>query len=185
MSPSADITSQIQAIAQEEDIVKKIKSLHSLIHDNDLKVKDVAQKMNVKSSYVCHLLRLNKLPEVVIDGYYSKSISLSHLFIISRLKSEEQMIETYEKVLANSLTIKSTEELVRDILYGIKSTGEYLSREEKDKIIQDLKSKKKNMDVTLIQTRIKSKLIVEMKGSLENTGNALRSLIKHLESWNI
>src|SRR3990167_2629712 len=157
MSPSADITSQIQAIAQEEDIVKKIKSLHSLIHDNDLKVKDVAQKMNVKSSYVCHLLRLNKLPEVVIDGYYSKSISLSHLFIISRLKNPKQMVDLYEQVLANSLTIKKTEELVREILYGIKSIGDYIGREEKDKIVQDLKAKKKNLDISLVQTRIKTK----------------------------
>ena len=185
MSPSADINLQIKTLREEEDIVKKVKSLQRVIHDNDLKIKDVAQIMQVKDSYVCHLLRLNKLPEVVVDGYYSKSISLSHLFIISRLKNQKQMVDLYEQVLANSLTIKKTEELVREVLYEIKSIGDYIGREEKDKIVQDLKAKRKNLYISLIQTRIKTKLVVEMKGSLENTGSLLRSLIKHLESWNV
>jgi len=103
------------------------------------------------------------------------------LFIISRIKDPAKMVNIYEKVLADSLTVKKTEELVRDILYGVKTEGNYLSPEEKKIYIEKLAAARKNLNVHIIQTRIKSKIILEIKGNLENTGKEVRSLLKSLE----
>lgn len=183
MSSSVEIDKLIESVKKEVDIVQKVKRLSSLIKDNDLAIKDVAEGLGVKSSYICHLLRINRLPEIIIDGYYSKDISLSHLFIISRLKDSTQMIAAYEKILAEDLSVKKTEELVRDMLYGVETRGDYISKEEKDSFIQKLTSFKKNLNLEIIQTRIKSKIVFEIKGSLEDTGKILRSLLKNLELW--
>src|SRR3989344_3156095 len=159
MSTSSEVDQLIETIEKEGDIIQKVKLLRQRIKTQDVKVKDVAKKLGVQDSYVCHLLRLNRLPEAVVDGYYSNDISLSHLFIISRIKDSARIVEVYEKVLSDSLTVKKTEELVRDILYGVKSNGEYISPEEKEKFIQKMKALKKNLNLKIIQTRIKSKII--------------------------
>lgn len=183
MSASAKIDAEIESIRKESDIVQKVKRLKLLIENQDLRIKSVAEKLGVKSSYVCHLLRLTRLPEVILDGYYSETISLSHLFVISRVKDQAAMIQAYEKVLAENLTVNGTEEIVRDRLYGVKTQGDYLNKEEKENFIQKITSIKKNLDLKIIQTRIKSKIILEIKGDLESTGKILRSLMSNLEMW--
>ena len=181
MSILSEVDQLVEAIKKETDIMQKVRFVTQLVKTKDVKVKDIAEKINVQSSYICHLLRLNRLPEVIIDGFYSNNISLSHLFIISRIKDPAKMVNIYEKVLADSLTVKKTEELVRDILYGVKTEGNYLSPEEKKIYIEKLAAARKNLNVHIIQTRIKSKIILEIKGNLENTGKEVRSLLKSLE----
>ncbi|MBI4225657.1 hypothetical protein HY612_00930 [Candidatus Roizmanbacteria bacterium] len=183
MSTSAEIDQLMESIKGESDIMQKVRLLTHLIKTKDVKVKDVAKELGVKSSYICHLLRLNRLPEAIADGYYSNSISLSHLFIISRIKDEAVMIEVYEKVLADSLNVKATEELVRDILYGVSTQGEYISPEEKNNFIQKITALKKNLSLRIIQTRIKSKIILEIKGDLEKTSKEIRGFLKNFEMW--
>ncbi|OGK33360.1 hypothetical protein A3F58_02150 [Candidatus Roizmanbacteria bacterium RIFCSPHIGHO2_12_FULL_37_9b] len=183
MSTSVEIDQLIDTIKKETDIMQKVKLISLLFKTEDIKLKELAEKMGAQSSYVCHLLRLKRLPEAVIDGYYSNNITLSHLFIISRIKDAQQMIRVYEKVLTDSLTVKATEEVVRDILYGVKTEGEYISRQEKENFIQKVTALKKNLNLKIIQTRIKSKMILEIKGNLENTSKELRSLMKNFEIW--
>ena len=181
MSILSEIDQLIEAVKKETDIMQKVRFLTQLVKTKDVKVKDIAEKIKVQSSYICHLLRLNRLPDVIIDGFYSDNISLSHLFIISRIKDPAKMFAIYENVLAEGLTVKKTEELVRDSLYGIKTQGDYLSPEEKKSYIEKLAATRKNLNVQIIQTRIKSKIILEIKGNLENTGKEVRSLLKSLE----
>lgn len=179
---SFNIDFLILEVKKEQDIVKKVKLLNDAIRNNDLKILDVAKKLAVSSSYVCHLLRLKKLPEILIDGYYAKNVSITHLFIISRLKDSTSMLTAYEQVLADNLSVQRTEELIRDMLYKVKSTGDYLSGEEKNKIVESLKKNEKNIDIKIIQTRIKSKLVLEFKGNLEETGKKLKAILEFLQS---
>lgn len=181
MSTSVEIDQFIETIKNESDIMQKVKLLTQLTKTQEVKIKNIAKKLGVQSSYVCHLLRLNRLPESILDGYYSNSISLSHLFIISRIKDPIKIVEIYEKVLSESLTVKGTEEAVRDALYGIKTQGEYIKTEERDNYIQKIIGLKKNLSLKIIQTRIKSKIIFEIKGNLDNTSKELRDLLKRFE----
>ena len=166
--------SLMEQLKLEEDPFAKAKLIFSLIHDHNWHLKDVASTLSYKPSYICHYLRLNRLPDIIIDGFYSKDVSLSHLFIISRLKDKTQMINAYEKVLGGSLTVLQTEELIREMLHHIKSEGETLTSEEKDqyenRVPEDVKLK-------ITQTRIKSKLVFEIKGSLTKTTKAIRQLL--------
>ncbi|OGK17344.1 hypothetical protein A2774_04045 [Candidatus Roizmanbacteria bacterium RIFCSPHIGHO2_01_FULL_39_12c] len=183
MSALPEVDRLADEIKGETDIVKKVKLLERLVSYDNIKLKEIAGRLGVKSSYICHLLRLRRIPEAVIDGYYAKNISLSHLFIISRLKDEDKILKAYERVLIESLSVKKTEELVRDILYGIKTQGDYLTPEEKAGFISRIKNLKKNIDLNIIQTRIKSKVVVEFKGNLEYTSKRLRGFLRLFESW--
>lgn len=168
------LVSQLKA---ETDPFVKAKLMKSLIRDYDLRLIQLAKILSLKPAHLCHYLRLNRLSEIVVDGYYANNISLSHLFVISRLKDRNEIINLYEKVLTKNLTVLETEELVREILHGVKTEGSILSPEEKDRYASKFP---KEMLVKIIQTRIKGKLLIEVKGSLATTTKFLRMILNKL-----
>lgn len=175
-----DITLLLKQIKEDKDIFQKSRLLEYLIRERNLRVIDLANKIGYKSSYICHLLRLKKIPEVVVDGYYSKSISSSHIFILSRLNDKKQMIELYEKILGENFTVKQTENEVRNYLYQVKSIGKYIKREDIEKLTKKIKEKYPDLDVEIVQTRIKGRVVLEMKGDLEKSSKLIRVLLEKL-----
>jgi len=174
-----EITEIFSQFLQEKDIFKRAQLITSLKIDKGLRVTDISKHLNMKSSYVSHILRLNKLPALVIDGYYSKAITPTHLYILSRLHNHQQMIAAYEHVLANNLSVFDTEILVRTVLYGIQSVGEYLSVDEVR--VFTVLMRKMGINVKIIQSRLRSKIILEMKGDLLTSSVKLREIMQLVE----
>lgn len=173
------VTELLEKLRSEEDVFKVSNLLHQLIRDEQVPLVKVSRELGAKPSYISHLMRIKKLPSIIIDGFYSKNVSLSHLFIISRLSNVDDMIKVYEQVLANSLPTAKTEELVREMLFHVDSRGE---RVDKDKI-HTLKGKfkAKGVDFEVTQTRTKGRIALEMKGNLEKTTQFIEELIEALD----
>ncbi len=174
-----DVLRIVDQIKKEQDYFSKGKLISYLVKQKKVRVKDVATALGMKPSYVCHFMRLNKLPDVVMDGYYLKLIAISHLFVLSLLQSQEDMITLYEEVLRDSLTVQQTEELVRKKMYGISSEGEYVSEEDVKKatervaLLYQAKAK-------IVQTRIKTKIVIEWTGSRKERQQAVVQFLKHI-----
>lgn len=168
-----------EQIHKEENILTKARIL-TYLKKEGLKTKDISLRIGIKPSAVCHMLRLIRLPEIVMDGYYSHLLTISHLFIISRLKNSEDMIKAYEKILSDDLSVMQTEGLIRDMLYHIKSDGSYLSDKERSQYLNELNRKSHSSQCFLIQTRTKSQIILQMKGSLAQTTPWLKNVLKKL-----
>lgn len=160
----------------ETDIFRKADIVLSLKKEKGLRIVELAKNLKVTPSYICHLIRLKKIPDVVVDGYYSNMVSSSHLFIISRLKEAKEIIDLYEKILTEDLTVKQTEEEVRKMLHQTESKGRYLSEEDKSELSEKIKAKFPELETQIIQTRIKGKVIFEIKGSLEKTTKVIKEL---------
>lgn len=172
-----EIKKIIEQVKLEKDVFIKAKLLKFLNKEKNLSIISLAKILSLKPAYLCHLLRLLKLPEIIIDGYYSKTVSLSHLVIISRLKNKEQMIAAYEEVLSKNLSTAKTEELVREKLFQIRSTGEKISKEEKKMIEKSFKKIDKDLQVKIIQTRTRAKVILTIKGACKKTTEVLKKLV--------
>ncbi|MGB9883094.1 MAG: hypothetical protein ACPLRN_01075 [Microgenomates group bacterium] len=171
----------LEKIKKEKDVFVKAKLIRYLIREKQLRVKDLSEKLGMTSSYICHLNRLNYLPEVIVDGYYSNLINISTLFTLSRLKDETKLIKIYEKVLAENLTLKQLDELIRDELYGIKDKGEFIKKEEKEKWKEQFKKKySEEVDIKIYQTRTRGKILIEIKGNLEKTSKFLKRIVSGL-----
>lgn len=175
-----EIDSILTKIKFSQDFFEKATLLLLLKREKGMRVIEISRKLALKPAYISHLLRLNRLPDFTKDGYYSKLISISHLFIISRLKTAKQIMEVYEKVLADNLTTQQTEELVREILYQIKDRGEYLLSSEKENFTKSYE-KKDNVKARIIQSRLRGKIIIEIKGNLEKTSAELKKIIGLLQ----
>ncbi|MFH1827484.1 MAG: hypothetical protein ABH812_03595 [bacterium] len=174
---SVEIKSLYDNFKFETDHFKKAEILHILSKEKGIGFSEIGKNINLSPSYISHILRLLKLPDLIVDGYYSKLIAVTHLYIISRLSTHKEMIEVYETVLTKNLTTLETDEIVRQKLFGIKSEGQYMTNEEKqhlgDKITQIVDGKSK-----IVQSRINSKLTITIKGSLKETTEKLRKLFK-------
>ncbi|PIV62310.1 hypothetical protein COS12_02880 [Candidatus Roizmanbacteria bacterium CG01_land_8_20_14_3_00_33_9] len=168
---------RLLAFSTDKDIFNKAKQLLLLRKEYQLKIKDIADVFQVKSSYICQLMRLNRLPEMIKDGYYGKQINISLLFIISRLRSEQDIVNAYEKILQSGFSVAQTESLVREILYKIKDKGDYLNREEIKGLFKLIKDVNPDLMIKFRQTKIKTLLRIEMKGNLETTSTLIRRII--------
>ncbi|PJA55736.1 hypothetical protein CO165_01970, partial [Candidatus Roizmanbacteria bacterium CG_4_9_14_3_um_filter_33_18] len=165
---------------EDKDIFQKSRLLEYIIKEKNLRIVDLAKKIGFKPSYICHLLRLKKIPDVVIDGYYSKSVSSSHIYLLSRLNDKKQMIDLYEKILEQNYTVKQTENTVRNYLYQVKSIGKYINKESVEKLTQKIKEKFPELNIQIIQTRIRGRVILEIKGDLEKSSKILKLILEKL-----
>ena len=175
-----DITSLINQIKVDKDIFQKYRLLEYLMKEKKLRIVDLANKIGYKPSYICHLLRLKKIPDVLVDGYYSKTISSSHIYVLSRLNDVKQMINLYEKILGDNYTVKQTETAVREYLYQVKSVGKYISKEISEKFIKKIKEKYPELNIQIVQTRIKGRILMEIKGDLETSSKTIKHLLEKL-----
>lgn len=165
-----------EKIAREENVFKKAKLIDELVKIHSLRVVDIAIKLNTSSTQICHWRRLLRLPELVVDGFLSETLSLTHLLILSRLKNDQEMIAAFEQVLEKDLTTLQTEELVREKLFSIKSEGEYISTTIKDDIVKKFKDVDQEIMVNILQTRVKAKITISIKGSAKKTSTVLQKL---------
>lgn len=175
-----NVASLVKQIKENGDIFLKSRLLQYLRLEKNFRVIDLAKETGYSSSYICHLLRLKKVPEAVVDGYYSKAISSSHIFILSRLNDDKQMIELYEKILSNNLTVEQTENDVRDYLYKVKSVGDYVNRDDLKQLKSRIKEKYPGLDITVIQTRVRGKIILEIRGDLEKSSKIIKLILEKL-----
>lgn len=172
----------LKRFSNEKDVFLKTKLLESLIRSADMRVSEIAKQTGVSTAYISQIRRISRIPDVLADGYYSKLISASHLIIISRLKTESDMLKIYEEILSLGLSAVESEALVRENLYGIKKNGSYLSPEEKKENVTFLSNTYHDTELSIIQTRIKSKLIFTFKGDLAHTGKLVRKMLQKLRA---
>lgn len=164
----------------QKDIFEKAKIINFLIREKNFKIKEIAKAFNLSSSYICHLKRILNLPEIIIDGYQSKLISISHLFLLSRIKDDKKLIKIYEKILAENLTTQQVEDLIREELYQIKNKGKYLSEKDKDILIYEFNKKFPEANLKIIQTRTYGKIFIKIKGNLEKTSKLIKKIISEI-----
>src|SRR3989338_3922033 len=134
MSDQEDLL--LQSLHKTEDPISRASILKNLHSRHGVSTKQLAKEMSVSEPYISSLMRLLKLPDLVIDGYYSKQISQTHLLVLSRLDMESQVTRAYEEVLTHNLSTVATDDLVRTMKYGVKSDrNDSASPEIKQKII--------------------------------------------------
>lgn len=144
---------------------------------------EIARRMGKTPSQVSHIARINKLPEMVLDAYYSRMLSVTHLYILSRLHFESHMKSIFEQVMARDLSTQETDRLVREKLHDVTDAGQYM---DPDMIRAHIAMMQvRGLHVKVIQTRTRFKYIVEAKGNVAHTSALLEEVMhaqEHFES---
>lgn len=167
----------IERIQSEKDLFVKAQLIESLIKDEGYTIRHVAQALGISSSYICNLFRMLTLPELVRDGYYMRHITMSHLSILSRLHNPKEVIALYEEILQNSISTTELEVRVREILHKIESKGSFLDEKTMQALVEKFESIDGRIQARVIQSRIRGKIIIEMKGDLLETTKVFKKVL--------
>ncbi|MEI6326525.1 MAG: hypothetical protein WCO78_00210 [Candidatus Roizmanbacteria bacterium] len=171
-----DLQVKINEIKAEKNPLRQAYLVSELRTLNLVSNIKLAEMLGVKPSHLSHLVRILKLPEIVLDGYAAKHLSLTHLIIMSRVTDTDQLIALYEEILSKSLTIAQTEHRVREILYQVDAQGEYVSSDTLRMYEERLTSALGAGKVKIVQTRIQCRVVIEMTGNLATTTQYLIDL---------
>ena len=165
---------------QEQDVLQKSVIVKQLRLDREVSVKRIARAIHKHPSYVSHLLRLSKIPQIVVDGYYSEQLSATHLMILSRLQTEEEIIDAYEQILKGNLTAGQTEMLVRKFKYDVEDEGKNIDTRHLEALEKELRALL-NAKVVLIQSRVRTKIILEKRGNTDTTTAFIEEVVERLK----
>lgn len=173
---SLRLAQQILHIQEESDPIVKAKKLKVLHDDHNIAYGFIAKELEVSPAYISNYLRLLRLPELVLDGYYTGIISLTHLFILGRIKDADRIIELYERILSEEMSALDLDEAVRNMLFATVSDGDPIGNKIKAAIQRKFQTLNPAVEVKIIQTRVKSKVVMELKGNRTATNEFLRKL---------
>lgn len=170
----------IARLQEEKDAIAKAKIIQFLHIEKEWSLKEISDKVKLHPSYISHYLRIMQLPPIVLDAYYSKQISSAHLFILSRLKKVEDIVEAYKKILAHNLTSYQAEELIREMKFSISTATNQLAPKEIQRIISRIEKSYPGVKAKIIQTRIKGKVSIELSGNTDQTSAFIKLIEEKL-----
>jgi len=167
--------------------IERAKAFERLMEEFGLATADVAKRVGKSASYVSNTMRLMTLPDAIKDGLVSGLISEGHARALAGIPDTKTMIDAYKILLKESGSVRRAEELARRYRekMGDKRVGrpdqQYIVSEKIDEMegrMRKLFSQMVNKSsVKLTRSRVETKLVIVLKGSPEETEDALQKIV--------
>lgn len=170
----------LSLLRAESDPIKQSEYIVKLRRQGVANV-EIAKLMQKSPAQVSHIARINRLPEIIIDAYYSRMLSLTHLYIISRLHHEGQMQIVFEQIMAGTLSTQETDRLVREKLHSIDDVGDYVNRDTLKMHNEYMNAH--GLQVSVLQTRTRFKYTIEASGNAEKTSALLQGIMRVMQQF--
>lgn len=103
---------------QDLDPIEISLSYQRLIDEINLTQEQLSERIGKNRSTIANYLRLLKLDPIVQTGMRDGFLSMGHGRALINLEDNQTQLEIYEKILANSLSVRETEKLVRNLQEG-------------------------------------------------------------------
>ncbi len=102
---------------QREDLnaIEIAISYKRLIDECKLTQEDMSERVGKKRSTITNYLRLLKLPGEIQIGLRDKAISMGHARALINIEDIHKQLKLYFKVIEEGLSVRKTEEMVRDL----------------------------------------------------------------------
>jgi ParB family chromosome partitioning protein len=103
---------------QDLDPIEISLSYQRLIDEINLTQEQLSERIGKNRSTIANYLRLLKLDPIVQTGMRDGFLSMGHGRALINIEDPQVQLEVYEKILANSLSVRETEKLVRNLQEG-------------------------------------------------------------------
>ncbi len=123
------------------DPIEVALSYQRMIDEIKLTQEEMAKRVGKSRSSITNFLRLLKLDPIVQTGMRDGFLSMGHGRALINIEDPKKQIEIYEKILSDKLSVRQTEQLVKEIKEGKKATSKakvaaeipvYISKAVKD-----------------------------------------------------
>jgi ParB family chromosome partitioning protein len=106
-------------------------SYQRLIDECQLTHLELSEKVSKDRSTITNFLRLLKLPVIIQKAVRDNEISMGHARAILSLNDESDMIQAFEKIKSDNLSVRKSEEIFRSKTITKKNSANTLSNYEK------------------------------------------------------
>lgn len=163
----------------------RAKAFKRLVDDFHLSAAQVADRIGKSAAYVSNTLRLLMLPDALKDGLLAGAITEGHARALAQIEDERLMVEAYKRVLMENATVRRAEELARQTRVAMGDTHEFKKKspliltpeiEHWQNRLQDTFGE--NSKVKLTRSRTQTKVLIVLRGDVEETQSALNRILK-------
>ena len=103
---------------QDLDPIEISLSYQRLIDEINLTQEQLSERIGKNRSTIANYLRLLKLDPIIQTGMRDGFLTMGHGRALINIDDPQTQLEIYEKILANSLSVRETEKLVRSLQEG-------------------------------------------------------------------
>ena len=165
---------------QDLDPIEISLSYQRLIDEINLTQEQLSERVGKNRSTIANYLRLLKLDPIIQTGMRDGFLSMGHGRALINIEDPQVQLEIYEKIISNSLSVRDTEKLVRELQEGkpqAKSTASapVVSRDIKKSIKEFSERLGAKVDVK-VSKKGDGKLIIPFKS--EEDLNRLKKIIQ-------
>jgi len=100
------------------DPIEVALSYQRLIDEIDLTQEEMSQRVGKKRSTITNYLRLLKLDPIIQTGMRDGFLSMGHGRALINIENTEEQLNIYEKILAQKLSVRQTEHIVKQFKEG-------------------------------------------------------------------
>lgn len=199
-SPRGMLEMAIVENVQRVDLnaLDRAKGFERLMHEFGLTTAEIAQRVGKSSAYISNSLRLLRLPDALKDGLLSGLITEGHARALAAIEDSSLMIEAYKIILRESGSVRRAEDLARRMKAKagegqkpqVPPSNPIIVDEKIDRMMADIEQSLEDKEfsrktlVKLIRSQRETRLLVVLKGGLEETEERLQKIYKGLSPSN-
>ena len=137
--------------------IEEAKAYKSMIDNLHLTQEQLSAKVGKSRSHVTNILGLLRLPNEVQDMVVAKKLSMGHARVLSKLESDDKIIEMAHEIVDKKIPVRNveeksqeTEKKVKNVRRRIQSRSEFAHIEEalKDKLDTKVKIKDNKLQIS-------------------------------------
>jgi len=143
---------------QREDLspIEEANAYDLIIKNYNLTQNELAKRVGKSRSHITNILGLLRLPEVIKEMLLNKKISMGHARVISKLETEEEMIELANEIIESKLNVRETEKISSDKKTNVKE--EKTNFNKLYKVERNMIAKYYNSNVSINNNRVTFKV---------------------------
>ncbi len=130
------------------DAIEVAISYKRLIDECSLTQEQLSQKVSKQRSTITNYLRLLKLPVEIQLAIRNGDLTMGHARALINIESEDKLLDIYNQIVLNSLSVRETEELARGAKVEVKNTGSAKTKKvekgalsfEQTQVLEDLRA---------------------------------------------
>ncbi|WP_372473492.1 ParB/RepB/Spo0J family partition protein [Capnocytophaga sp. ARDL2] len=157
-------------------------SYQRLIDEIQLTQEQMSERVGKKRSTITNYLRLLKLDPIIQTGIRDGFISMGHGRAIISIENKEAQLDIYHKIIMENLSVRETENLVREYQEGANKTENKPAT--KAKVLYTISDNQKKVFTDFFGAKVEVKIAANGKGKINipfHSAEDLERILKLLE----
>lgn len=134
--------------------IEEAEAYHSMLEKLGLTQEELARKVGKSRSHITNILGLLRLPSEVRNMVSDGKISMSHARVLSKLESDEQIVEYANKIREEKLPVREIEKLAESKELPKKIKMERKSKNTEYRHVEDMLREKLDSKVKIKENKI-------------------------------